>query len=206
VGSVTIRQQDGLYSLNDLHKASGGKATHRPNSFLDTEHAKALVTQLEKAGIFTFKTAKSRYGSTYACAELAVAYAAWISATFHMQVIRVFLAGQPLPVSMRTLRFTIPHDQIRNARWLLDVDNQGNPRTRRLSDDTYVLTRARLVCLLIQNPTDLHLSLEERLAILAAILRCLSQFAAITAHTRNLKPAPPPVLTANDIGSLGYAC
>lgn len=78
LGSVPIRQHGGLFSLNDLHRASGGQAGHRPGEFLRNEQTKALIAEIETAGI-------------------SAAYAAWISAAFHLRVIRVFLAASPAP-------------------------------------------------------------------------------------------------------------
>jgi len=193
VGSVLVRQYDGLYALSDLHKASGGKPKHKPVHFLANEHTKALIEALSAANVQTLKTVRGRgkEQGTYACAELAAAYAAWISLASHMQVIRVFLAGiAPVssPLSMRTLTFTIPQNEVLSARWLLHIDHHGNERCLRLSEDTHVLTRERLVRVLIQNPADLHMSLEERLSILAAILRNLSQAAALSARRLHIKP------------------
>ena len=37
IGTSSIRQIDGLYSLNDLHKVSGGEAKHRPGYFLTND-------------------------------------------------------------------------------------------------------------------------------------------------------------------------
>lgn len=106
--SNPIRQIDGLYSLNDLHKASGGENKHRPNYFLSNEQTKALIDEIQIAGIPAI-SAKPRRG-TYACRELVIAYAAWISAAFHLKVIRVFLNLQPQPVSNPD-KFITPEQQ-----------------------------------------------------------------------------------------------
>lgn len=89
IGSSEIRQQDGLYSLNDLHKASGDEAKHRPGYFLANKQTKDLIAEIQIAGIPAIST-KPKIG-TYACKELVIAYAAWISPAFHLKVIRVFL-------------------------------------------------------------------------------------------------------------------
>ena len=104
VAGIAVRQFNGLYSLNDLHKASGGEAKHRPGYFLDVEQTKALLVEIETAGIPAVKTKEGRGGGTYACKELVIAYAAWISAAFHLKVIRVFLsvaAPQSAPYSVQ---------------------------------------------------------------------------------------------------------
>lgn len=90
VAGTSVRQVNGLYSLNDLHKAAGAEAKHRPNYFVDSEQTKALIQEIQIAGIPAIES-KPRIG-TYACKELVIAYAAWISAAFHLKVIRVFLA------------------------------------------------------------------------------------------------------------------
>ena len=95
LGNITIRQHNGMFSLNDLHKASGGEENFKPAFFLRNDQAKALIAEIAKgADLHLFlKTTKGRNGSTYACRELVIAYAAWISAAFHLKVIRVFLAA-----------------------------------------------------------------------------------------------------------------
>lgn len=88
---TSIRQLDGLFSLNDLHKASGNNKSQRPGNFLGIDQTKALIAEIETAGISAVKTNEGRNGGTYACRELVIAYAAWISPAFHLKVIRVFL-------------------------------------------------------------------------------------------------------------------
>ncbi|KXU38638.1 hypothetical protein AXE65_12720 [Ventosimonas gracilis] len=108
----------------------------------------------------------------------------------------------PPPAPTKTLTFTIPLHEHHSARWLLDVDHQGNERCRRLSQDTRVLTRDRLVSMFMQNPADLNMTLEERLSILGALLRALGQSARLSAHQLGINPAKPPQLPANDVASL----
>jgi hypothetical protein len=97
IGETVIRQIDGLFSLNDLHKASGGELKNRPVEFMRLEQTQKLIAEIEKGehdiskvGIPTFKTLRGFQGGTYACRELVIAYAAWISAVY-LKVLRVFL-------------------------------------------------------------------------------------------------------------------
>jgi hypothetical protein len=91
-----IRQLDGLYSLNDLHKAAGDEDKHRPTYFLRNEQTQELIAELSCADshIIATKTitGKGKQQGTYVCRELVIAYAAWISAAFHLKVIQVFLS------------------------------------------------------------------------------------------------------------------
>lgn len=96
IGDISVRQLDGLYSLNDLHKASGGNPSQRPGEFMRLEQTQALTAAIETAGIPAVKTKEGRNGGTYVAREVVIAYAAWVNATFHLKVIRVFLdAVQP---------------------------------------------------------------------------------------------------------------
>ena len=106
VANVAIRQFDNLYSLNDLHKASGGEARHKPANWLQLQQTVELVDEISKAGNPALKENQqviqvvhggSKRG-TYACKELVYAYATWISAKFFLQVIRTFdavISGSP---------------------------------------------------------------------------------------------------------------
>ncbi|AAF85093.1 hypothetical protein ADT28_02255 [Xylella fastidiosa] len=110
INSLPIREQDGLYSLNDFHKASGGAVRHRPSEFLRLDKTKALVVELTNSPEFVssikggaphlfVRKEKGRAGSTFACRELAIAYASWISPAFQLKVIRVFLASVVVPAT-----------------------------------------------------------------------------------------------------------
>lgn len=114
IGGFTVRQLDGLFCLNDLHRASGGEDRHQPAKFVRLDQTQALITELgnspdlaslENPPELPIFTIQGRNGGTYACRELVVAYAAWISAAFHLQVIRVFLAtARPEVMKARTVR------------------------------------------------------------------------------------------------------
>ena len=93
-----IKQLDGLYCLNDLHRMAGGKQKHSPYEFLRSETGKALLDELERE----FKGSKipepyiikvigkGKPQGTYTCRELVYAYAMWIDPAFYLAVIRVF--------------------------------------------------------------------------------------------------------------------
>jgi hypothetical protein len=112
VASHIIHQADSgdLFSLNDLHKASGGQPRHQPSRFFEQQSIKELIAELLTTGIPVVKSTEGRYGGTYACRELVIAYAAWISAAFHLRVLRVFIghitgaAPQPVAVSLQDMR------------------------------------------------------------------------------------------------------
>lgn len=94
--SVDIRQFDGFYSLNDLHKASGGAAKHRPNQFMRLDTTKALAEEIQCAdsrSAFNVINGGPRRG-TYVCKELVYAYGMWIRPDFCLKVIRAFDAMQ----------------------------------------------------------------------------------------------------------------
>lgn len=100
-----IRISDGLYCLNDLHKASGGEKRHKPVEWLRLAQTAELVAELEnenaKVGIPTLgqpsKILKTNRGGnnpgTFVCRELVYAYATWISPKFFLTVLRTFDAA-----------------------------------------------------------------------------------------------------------------
>lgn len=101
-GIVIDQDQEGRYRLNDLHQAAGGERRHGPSLWLENEQTKALVQELSDTGnpVSVIKGGTSQ--GTYACRELVYAYAMWISAKFHLEVIRTFDAvatGQVIAVA-----------------------------------------------------------------------------------------------------------
>lgn len=93
--NTSIRTLDNLYSLNDLHVASGNDPKNKPANFVRLETTQALVNELKNETCSDLRSSvlvvKNGVG-TYACQELVIAYAAWISAEFHLKVIRAFMA------------------------------------------------------------------------------------------------------------------
>lgn len=93
-----VRVVDGLYCLNDLHRAAGGQQKHKPVEFLRSEQTRAMLAELEREKVgnshLFLKTTKGRNGGTFVCLELVYAYAMWISAAFYLKVIRAYHSMQ----------------------------------------------------------------------------------------------------------------
>lgn len=93
--NTSIRTHESLFSLNDLHKASGGAEKHRPSLFIRLDTTQELISEIQKEVKSTdliFKTTGGRgLRGTYACEELVLSYAMWISPKFHLVVLRAFL-------------------------------------------------------------------------------------------------------------------
>ncbi|PAU37750.1 hypothetical protein CKF94_12045 [Vibrio coralliilyticus] len=91
--SKDIRLLDNLYSLNDLHKASGGLQNHKPIHFLKNKQTQELINEIEQSKNSYFAVNTKRGGcnsGTWVCKELVYSYAMWISPKFHLNVIRAF--------------------------------------------------------------------------------------------------------------------
>lgn len=86
IGSKTIKFKDGLYCLNDLHKASGAKAKDKPALYLANKKTKEY---LETVGIPTVSVG-GRKGGTYAHKKVVYDYAMWISPVFKDHVIEAY--------------------------------------------------------------------------------------------------------------------
>jgi hypothetical protein len=129
---TSIRSYENLFSLNDLHIASGGLEKHRPSLFARNEQTKELVKEIENdrstKTIFALKTIRggsdiSKQG-TWACEELVLSYAMWISPKFHLIVLRAFLAmhrNQPqqlaLPEPEKKFTFEFTEYELQQLVW-----------------------------------------------------------------------------------------
>lgn len=107
ISDTTINFNNGLYSLNDLHKASGGDMNNQPSNFLKLDSTKSLAREIsfennQSYDSMTGVIEVSRGGSspgTFVCKELVYAYAMWISPAFNLKVIRAFDTMQQKPMT-----------------------------------------------------------------------------------------------------------
>lgn len=113
ISNQTISQDNGFFSLNDLHKSSGNEPKHKPVLFFRNAEVQEFVAELEKDGSTAYHTVqgKGKKQGTYACRELVYRYAMWISAKFSLMVIRAFdklTGGETIPVVKTTVDERIP--------------------------------------------------------------------------------------------------
>lgn len=90
-----IQSIDGMFSLNDLHKASGALEKHQPSYFVRNQETKDLADEImQSANLQSDQVIRKVNGGhnrgTYACKEIVYRYAMWISPKFALTVIRAF--------------------------------------------------------------------------------------------------------------------
>lgn len=157
-----IRQHDGLFSLNDLHKASGGAEKHRPTFFMRLDQTQSLMAEIRCADLHIIPSitlkGRGKAQGTYVCKELVYAYAMWISPKFHLAVIRAFdaLASAPAP--------EVPLGQ----RWLFSIDAHGATHSMPVPNDAFVMTADQFIQA-IAEPNGMRLSSDLMFACLEAL-------------------------------------
>ena len=136
---TSIRQSDNLYSLNDLHIASGNDPKHRPTYFVKNQQTQDLVNEIERCenSHIAIKVVKGgrnpELQGTWVCEELVLSYAMWISPKFHLIVLRAFLAmqrNQPqqlaLPEPEKKFSFEFTEYELEQLVWLWCGHKQMN--------------------------------------------------------------------------------
>ena len=117
----TVKAINGLFCLNDLHKASGNDKKHQPSFFMRNQEVTDLIEEIKVSDNLKTEQVTQRINGgdmrgTYACKELVYRYAMWISPKFALLVIRTFdklVTGELKVVSNQlTSEQTLP---LRNA-------------------------------------------------------------------------------------------
>ncbi len=133
ISDVLVRQDDsGRYCLNDLHKAAGGEKRHQPSDWLRIQQTQELIAEVEIPG---FPGIVSKQGlGTFAVKELVYAYAMWISAKFHVAVIRAYDALVTGRLFENTVQLPEPPTITKSQQGILfnlvagKSDSSGKPR------------------------------------------------------------------------------
>ena len=135
----SIRNIDNLYSLNDLHKASGGADKHSPFRFMRNEQTKDLISEInsQTPNLVASKIIRGGADLTvrgyWVCEELVLSYAMWIDPKFHLIVLRAFLAmhrNQPqqlaLPEPEKTYTVTLTEYELQTVAWACFAFRRNN--------------------------------------------------------------------------------
>ena len=138
---TSIRQSDNLYSLNDLHVASGSENRHNPSLFMTNQQTKDLIAEIDNSSVAgnpaSVKIVRGgrnpELQGTWVCEELVLSYAMWISPKFHLIVLRAFLAmhrNQPqqlsLPEPEKKFTFEFTEYELEQLVWLWCGHKQMN--------------------------------------------------------------------------------
>ena len=140
---TSIRQSDNLYSLNDLHVASGSENRHKPSLFMTNQQTKDLIAEIDNSSVAgnpaSVKIVRGgrnpELQGTWVCEELVLSYAMWISPKFHLIVLRAFLAmhkaesqnaNQIQPLVERKYTFEFTEYELEQLVWLWCSHSQMN--------------------------------------------------------------------------------
>ena len=104
--TVITKDEEGRFSLNDLHKSAGGKVKDLPNKFMASKSFAEFVDIMtaEKSAFKPVIRKQGRYnGGTWVCKELVYKYAMWVDVEFELKVIRTFDKASSPPTTMAAL-------------------------------------------------------------------------------------------------------
>ena len=99
------KDENGLFSLNDLHKAAGGHNKHKPSLFYRSGSFTEVVEVLnaQKRAFNPIEKKQGRNGGTWVCKELVYKYAMWVNPEFEVMVIQTFDKAINPPSTMAAL-------------------------------------------------------------------------------------------------------
>lgn len=149
IQGVDIRTDaQGRYCLNDLHRAAGGQAKDQPAFFMRRRETADLVAELVntenvRISVAAGASANSQTpvatlndghnNGTYVVKELVYAYAMWISASFHLKVIRAF---DELVTSQAAPAFNVPQTLPEALRLAADLADKNASLTATIAEQT----------------------------------------------------------------------
>lgn len=170
IANTEIHQDaEGRFSLNDLHRASGGEDKNKPSNFLRSEQTQKLIKAINRCSdsssgrssdsmsALSTKEGGKNQGS-YGVKELVYAYANWISADFYLRMIRTFdaVATGKIGINQQDRALTQPQQLAirREIRQLMqEIKRETNPAVRRT-----LYAQLEHDCRLVANPCP---ALEE---------------------------------------------
>lgn len=201
ISNISIHQtENGLFSLNDLHRASGGEDRHAPRRWLQNIQTNDLIKELEKDGKPSIQS-KQRLG-TFVCRELVIAYGMWISPKFALQVIQTFLAVSDgiktvTPKPTRALPNGLTGEQIEAVKKLHNALTKSAPKEAqaRIAITLWSAVKSKFGCSYKEVPAEQFpevLSVMSRVAVENGVL-----YGEVL--DREPLPAPQPQLNGLDI-------
>lgn len=107
--------EDGLYSLNDLHKLSGANHKHLPSQFLRAKSTKEYMDIVKKSeqGAEVIRSSSGRHGGgTWVSPLILMKYASWISLELEFALFKSLRNSESVSVFdlARNIDFDIPKD------------------------------------------------------------------------------------------------
>jgi KilA-N domain len=205
ISNIPVRQDDqGRFCLNDLHKAAGGESRHQPSKWIENQQTQELIAELENydPGIPVSKKAvelvrgKGKAQGTYAVKELVYAYAMWISAKFHIAVIRAYdsLVTGTLPTQAPERKtkkalpgcLTLEQQDTIKAMVKARSERVDNAKAASVIVKTWSAIKAKFGCTYKEIPQEEYLnviSLIERLPIEGELLPKRDDMPAMTTST-----------------------
>lgn len=199
IGANIIRQIDGLYSLNDLHRASGGADNHRPAQFMRTEQTQGMIAELCKSAQLKncVRSTRGKLGGTFVCRELVYAYAMWISAAFCLTVIRAFDAMYSPQAAYHVARNqTLSAEQADELRSLITTHAETLPKENRAAFIIQAWSKLRAHFGVSYRQIPAHLFSEA--------LSIIGRHMAATLPAPNLSALPAEALAAARKLALDY--